>query len=381
MKSPFDFAQDSNIILLNNKDNAQKPKPRFNLLNGDDLGFKSKAPHFLINDILESDAHGLIIGKSQSFKSFFVLKLAHSICTGKDFLGHKVFNTGKVLYISGEGQGALSRRIKALQIKDGDFNNNLLCITDIGNINDKDTMEVLKEQINEIKPALVIFDTFASLVNDVDENSSSQVSKVLKLIKETCRNGYTSSIIVHHHGKDDSRGARGASSFGSDSDFVFELKRDSDLENMTSTVKCEKMKDGELFKPFSFIARVVELGLPRQDGKETTSLVIEDTDYKPVSNNKAKSLNDRQQDVLSQLHKAIESHGISPTNEIKELFKDSPHLTPTKVVHKDKWRELAYMVIDADSTNSKKTAFNRCIDSLKSSGYVGFLDSFYWITK
>ena len=90
-------------------------------LNADDMADTAQAPVYLINNIIEARTHGLIAGSSQSFKSFCVLKMAHSICTGHDFFNHDIFMTGKVLYICGEGIGALGRRIKALKIVEGGF--------------------------------------------------------------------------------------------------------------------------------------------------------------------------------------------------------------------------------------------------------------------
>ncbi len=108
-----------------NKPNPPKsgsnPEGGFTFSNGDDLAVKAKAPNYLINNILETDAHGILGGSSMAFKTFVAIRLAHSICTGKSFMGHDVFYSGKVLMACGEGQGALSRRIKAVQIVDGDL--------------------------------------------------------------------------------------------------------------------------------------------------------------------------------------------------------------------------------------------------------------------
>lgn len=204
------------------------PQSGFTFINGDDLAVKAKAPNYLINNILETDAHGILGGSSMSFKTFVAIRLAHSICTGKPFMGREVFYSGKVLMACGEGQGAFSRRIKAVKMVDGDFNNNLMVLNEPVRIDNKADMARFKQAIKEFNPALVIFDTFASLVSDTDENSPSDTGRTLRLIKETCRNNHTSSLIIHHHGKDSSRGLRGASNFTNDVDYTFSLERQED---------------------------------------------------------------------------------------------------------------------------------------------------------
>jgi RecA-family ATPase len=345
-------------------------------LDGDDLADNAKAPNYLINDILEADSHGILIAQSMAFKTFAAIEMAHCLCTGNEFMGHEVFTTGKVLYICGEGKGALSRRVKALKIVKGGFNNNLMVLhSRIGIDDNKDMLERLKPLLAQHQPLFVILDTFSSLATETDENSNNDVAKVLRLIKDTCTNGITSSMVVHHNGKDTAKGARGASAFQGNVEFEFSMKRDS--ESMMTTLHCVKQKDGEIFADIHMIAHVVELGLVRQDGKMATSLILKQCDESEKPKAKAKQLTSRQQDILSTLHKAIELHGITPTDDIKALYPDSPYNCPNKVIHTDKWRDLAHAVLDV---SNKTKAFSDCKTQLSDAKKIKFHDGYYWIT-
>ncbi len=342
---------------------------------GDDLADNAKAPDFLINDILETDSHGVLLGASMAYKSFLALELAHCICTGSAFFEHEAFTTGKVLYICGEGRGALERRIKALKIVKGGFNNNLMVLDTPINIDGSVNMASLNELINAHTPHLVIFDTFASLNNGTNENDPSEVARVLRLVKETCRNGKTSSLIVHHLGKDESRGGRGASNFKTDVDFSFEMKRTPDTT--TATLSCVKMKDGDDFADIYINAHIVELGLTRQDGKATTSLVLKSSEYAPTEKN-SKPLDVVSKNILTALHEAIEKNGIAPPNEIKARFSDSPQNCPVKVVHIDDLRPFAYPFLNV-AGNSKRVVLKRCIEKLEMHGNAMFFNDYMWI--
>jgi hypothetical protein len=353
----------------------------FTFINGDELAITAKAPNYLINDILETDAHGILGGASMAFKTFVAVRLAHSICTGKPFMRREVFYSGKVLMACGEGQGALSRRIKAVKIVEGDFNGNLFVLNESVRIDNKSDMERLRLEIIKHKPALLIFDTFASLVSDTDENSPSDTGRALRLIKETCRNNYTSSLIIHHHGKDAARGLRGASNFTNDVDFSFSLEREA--ESMITTMTCRKMKDGDNFEEIHMEARVVELGLIRQDGKQATSLVVQQSNCVPVKKH-SKKVTPNEEKTLQSLRKAIERDGISPPNSILGLFEDSPENIPQKVVNLEYWRDLAYEAITVNSKpekmqHAKKTAFSRCYGSLEKNYLIGLHGGYAWL--
>ncbi len=390
--SPPDFIDDSavpNVVkLINNPKEAYRRndddgsvvitdvKRTLKFSCGDYLAINAKAPDFLINNVLETDSHGILGGASMAFKTFADLRIVYSICTGADFMGHPVYKTGKVLYICGEGKGALARRLKALRIAESDFNGNLLVLDDNISIDNKDDMDGLKSAIKEIKPVLVVFDTFASLVNETDENAPCQVAKALRLIKETCRNGQTSSLIIHHYGKDATKGMRGASNFINDMDFAIEMTRNTD--SMTTTMSCKKMKDGEDFQDICMEAVVVELGLFRQDGKVTTSLVMKKSDYVSSDKSKGKPLDVTSQNILSAIYTAIEKSGEAPPQSIIQRFKDSPQLLPQQVVHIDLFRCFAYPFLNC-AENSKRTMLKRHLDKLEKNYKSMYYDGYLWL--
>ncbi len=258
-------------------------------LNADNLADNVKSPNFLINNIIESGTHGLIAGSSQAFKSFCMLKMAHSICTGKDFFGNQVFNTGKVLYVCGEGLGALGRRIKALKLVDGSFGDNFFVLRKPLSIDNIADMDWLTKQVILLKPSLVIMDTFSSLATSTKENENDSVARCLRMVSDSCSGTDTSSIIVHHYGKNVENGSRGASAFSANVDFEFSMVRNTDT--MNCVLSCKKSKDGEYFDEIAIKAHAVDLGIPRQDGKMLTSLVLKkDGDSEDCSNSKSNIL-------------------------------------------------------------------------------------------
>lgn len=354
---------------------------------GDNIGLNAKPAEYLINRILETSAHGILGAQSQAFKSFLAIKLAHSICTGNDFFGHEVFTTGKVLYVCGEGKGALQRRIKAAQIAFGDFNGNLKIWNGEIGIDNHPSIIALKNDIARLKPALVIFDTFSSLLHgETSENDNGEVAKVLRYISDACSVGKTSSLVIHHFGKDDSKGFRGASAFFNNTDFAFVMKRE--VDSMNTELSCLKMKDGELFEPITMTARVVGLGMQNQDGTESTSLILElskNSVLKPKNKTK-RALKGNDDVVLTALAEALDKVGIPPPACVKAKYAgfNSPSQSNRKITTRKTWRDQAFQVLSVDSEDDKKKydaklkAFNRSVGKLFKDGYVILHDDYVW---
>ena len=261
---------------------SRKPSAStFTFTSADEAASKATAPNYLIKGVLEKGAHGVLAGETQTFKSFLALHMAHSVCTGTDFFGHKVFEDGPVVYICGEGHSGLNRRAKAFTLELNGFNGRLYILDQRAVINDDDDMSALASALSEIKPVLVIFDTFSSLTSDVEENSNSDVSTTLNLITATCRASGAASMIVHHHGKDSSKGIRGASAFSANVDFSFRMTRDS--SSMTATLVCLKMKDSEPFDAITLQAEIIDIEVQDQEGQPTTSILLSEITHTPIA--------------------------------------------------------------------------------------------------
>ena len=348
--------------------------------NGDTLAKEAKAPTFLINDIINTDAHGILYANSGAYKTFMTLAMAHSICTGLPFMGkHKVFTTGKVLYICGEGKGSISRRIRAAQITEGDFNNNLMILESRISIDNVAHMVQLQALIEKERPVFVIFDTFSSLASSTDENSNTEVAHTLKMISEACSNGVTSSMIIHHTGKNAANGSRGASAFKNNTDFEFSMTRVVDCHE--TTLHCKKMKDGDDFDDINASAHIVELGIERQDGTMATSLILKPSQHEFTQQPKTPKdeLTPRQYDILTELHNAIDSYGEPPNASVIAFLNESGLTIPVDVVHVDRWREFSYKKIGSNNPNTNKSSFRDASVKLINTGKVFSHDGVCWI--
>ncbi len=151
---------------------------------------------YLIEGILNKNSNGLLKGKPESYKTTTVLQIAHALCTGKPFFGHAVSTTGKVIFVSNDDKDELARRVKAIKITEGGFNNNLLIVDQTMHIDDDACMAGLKQYVKKIQPVLVIFDDLNSLSPYSDTDDDAEVGAILGIIKDTCANVSTLAVLT-----------------------------------------------------------------------------------------------------------------------------------------------------------------------------------------
>jgi hypothetical protein len=100
-------------------------------------------------------------------------------------------------------------------------------------------------------------------------------------------------LLVHHSGKDASRGARGHSSIWYNSDLVLEVNRAQDLRSVTVM----KVKDGQDGEEFGFKLNTVVLGQD-EDGDDITSCTVDYTQSKGVKGRRRGALHKNEKAVL-----------------------------------------------------------------------------------
>lgn len=228
----------------------------------------------------------MLYGASGAGKSFVALDLACSIALGLEWRGCKV-QQAKVLLIVAEGAGGINARINAWCRDRGIpiemLNGKLQLITDAPNILDKDDCtQLVASASTKGDFGLVIFDTLAQVTPGANENAAEDMSRAITNARAVARAVNATAMLVHHAGKDLSRGARGWSGLFAACDAVLEVAKqeDSPVRLITTT----KQKDGRDDLRWGFLLKTLVLGVDR-DGDDITSCVIEPIDP-PAPENK-----------------------------------------------------------------------------------------------
>ena len=280
---------------------------------------------WLIDKVLPVGSFSALYGPPGSFKSFHALHIAHCIATGTAWMGNEVTEAGGVLYIAGEGFGGVGARIKACkQHHQTEAGAPIYVIRHQLNlrssVEDFNALVLAIEQLVQqsgIEFKQIVIDTLARAFGGGDENSASDMMQfvvtcghIQKIVQDAAL------MILHHSGKDSSRGMRGSSALLGAVDTELELIRFED--SMKGIVRTAKQKDGEDGTRYGFEMVTVELPAPQgslQIGEPQTSLAVQASEIGEHEDqkNKGKSgskLTGQQVKALTCLENVIKQKGI-----------------------------------------------------------------------
>ncbi|MCC5796762.1 MAG: AAA family ATPase [Methylophaga sp.] len=244
----------------------------FALIPANELTAVPHKPDWLIRDMFEKDTLINVFGPPASYKSFMALDMAFCIANGINWHGKEV-SSGAVVYIAGEGRAGLGRRLKALENYYGTETNQLFTSTGSAELMSADNIQEVMDAINAIcpDPKLVIFDTLHRNMGEGDENSASDMAKLLKNIDALRYTTGAAIMLVHHTGHSDTGRARGSSSIRAAMDVEYTIKKNgSSLE-----LSCTKSKDNDEPMGMHFAVKQIDTGWIDENGVSISSLVLE----------------------------------------------------------------------------------------------------------
>lgn len=259
------------------------PVRRFKLVRAGDI--EAKPPQWLVQGLLERDALALVFGDPGCGKSFWALDLALSISTGTSHHGREVVQ-GSVVYIAGEGQNGIKRRLMAWsEVRGVSHDEAPLYISLMpAALTDAEEAMFVIDAIDGLAveagaPVMVVIDTLARNFGAADENSTKDMGLFIRTADRIRARYQATVLLVHHSGHSDKSRARGAMALKGALDAEYRMDRD---EEGTIRLKATKMKEAEHPEPVAFRLCGVDLPLADPDtGEVCTSAALELTTYEP----------------------------------------------------------------------------------------------------
>jgi hypothetical protein len=188
-----------------------------------------------------------IYGPSQSGKSFLAMDAGIAIAEDQHWFARKV-TTSSVVYVALEGEGGYRNRVRAWQeVNHRKISDNFrFLIKQTFHLDSTEDVEALASVVD--KGSVIIIDTLNRAAPTADENNSEDMGRILEGAKRLQALTEGLIMIVHHTGKDASRGARGHSSFFAALDAAIEVKRDGQTNQRSwSLAKAKDSEDGAIY--------------------------------------------------------------------------------------------------------------------------------------
>jgi archaellum biogenesis ATPase FlaH len=271
------------------KEATAQREDRFRLKDTTEFVKRQKAS-WIVKGLVPNATLGVIYGASGSGKSFFVLDLMAAVARavtakqieealeqGKE-LKHNVWRNLKLLgasicWVAAEGQEDMRKRVQAYCMHASIDPKDLPMefIDEAPNfLEAPDVKAVIKQMRAKGRFDIVVIDTLAQVMAGGNENSGEDMGKVLAYCREITRLTGAMVILIHHSGKDESRGARGWSGLRAAADFEFEIIRAD--EDRVATVT--KMKGGADGGEYGFRLKSITVGKDDDGDEETTCVVV-----------------------------------------------------------------------------------------------------------
>lgn len=235
----------------------------------------------LVKRLLVAGSLFVVIGESNSGKTFWVLDLALATAAGLEWRGRQT-RKGLVIYIAGEGAASVRARVAAYRVAHPEISGGLpfaIIPQSVDLLNPEavgsliETIRAAESECGE-KCAVVIVDTFARAMAGGDENSAKDVGFAVASA-DRIREAIGCCVgIVHHTGKDASKGARGSSALRAAVDT--EILIEGQHGPRTATVT--KQRDLETGDPMPFELVPVTIGTDPDNGQDITSCTVKHTD-------------------------------------------------------------------------------------------------------
>ena len=288
-----------------------------------------------IKKILPSRSLATMYGESGSGKSFVGLDMAMKLASGEPWRGRKT-KKSRVMYLVAEGgRGFKSRPLAYKQEFGVDINDlDLFVMPATPDITNKDDVIHIINAVKTWECNVLIVDTLAQVMAGHDECSFSEMSITLKHCQKIIEHCDCTVLLIHHSGKDKTKGSRGHSVLKTNVDAEIEITREEDFRKL----KVTKLKDDEDGAEFGFQLEQVILGFD-EDGDEISSCVVRECEIQESKVN-VKKLGTLQKEIYQELDKLI------PTDEsgiaVASVIEDCLHLVSE---HKGNGRDTRWQKI------------------------------------
>ncbi|MDO8861083.1 AAA family ATPase [Haliea sp. E1-2-M8] len=236
-------------------------------------------PEWRIKGLLPRQGVAAVYGPSGSGKSFLVLDMLATLTQGGDWFGHAL-KPCPVIYVALEGTAGIRKRLQAWSRHHGQklpkpfkiVTQNLSLLSA--------SVVLFAEDIRNagLCGGVIVIDTLAQSAPGADENCSKDMGTILAHAQLLQRETDSMVLLVHHAGKEASRGMRGHSSLHAALDTVIEVKHPVSGREWQVT----KSKDGEGGISCPFRLEPVQLGHDGDGDKITSCVVIHDLFRQPA---------------------------------------------------------------------------------------------------
>lgn len=256
----------------------------------------------LIKKVLPLAGLAFLGGQSGAGKTFVAIHLSVCLAAMLPFFGKKARQQSAILYAAAEGQANIRPRLKAAKRALGiDEPLPIKVFTRVSfPSTDKEFAAYLADvkaevaelrQRTKIDHVTIVIDTTSAAFTLQDENSSAEITALCKRARRLGEECDALVLLLHHFGKDATRGMRGSSAWRDNTDHGFSLitKRDPNTSQTSQrNLNIEKSRIGTEGPLSGFTLETMQLGVD-EDGDPIEEAYVKQSDYSRIDADKPKA--------------------------------------------------------------------------------------------
>lgn len=216
-------------------------------------------------------------------KSFVAIDMGLAACLGEGWWGENFPANCKVLYIAAERASEVRDRLEAACKKRGvAIPANFVTVARPQALQIAEHGEVLKDFAQTEKPDIIIFDTFAKMTLGKKENNSDEIGPIIEICGQIVEAGgkQCGGLIIHHAGKDETKGLRGSTALLGALDGVWKLDKQ---EGGGLALSVEKLNAAQTPLPAYFRIEGIDMPDPQEPGELRSVGVLTSQGYAQVA--------------------------------------------------------------------------------------------------
>lgn len=340
---------------------------------------------YLVKGLIEAGALSVVYGEPGCGKSFFAQHLAWRIAQGQSAFARRV-RQARVLYLALEGESGFATRVAGFAQEYGDTENFHYIGQSLNAYSDAEAIADLQAAAKATGARLIIVDTLARAIAEGDENTAGDMGKLIAVIDALRQATGAHVMLIHHTGKDESRGMRGHSSLNGAADMTLHITTDNETGARQATLK--KNKDGPNRDHLTFTLRPIVTGTD-EDGDEVKTMVVDELRTAPLAQTKKS----RAQQLAAEQRMCLD--------EIRAFFSDAemeyepsargrvPEPCVTRVQLLDHFRRKEMLGATPGATDrprvhdrfraASRTRMGRILNALRARHYLVFNDKHVWL--
>jgi hypothetical protein len=327
---------------------------------------------YVVKGIMNRAELGVIFGEPGTAKSFLIMYIARRTGQDRKVFGRRVRPT-RTLFCALEGEGGFEKRLRAEIAERGPCDLFAYITQPINLFSDAQAQADLKAAIKDHRADMVVIDTLARAFGEGSENDSGDMGKLISVVDSIRAETGALVVLIHHSGKDISRGMRGHTALLGAADVVLEVTRPAG-GNFRS-VRIVKAKDDVDGSRFAFELKVVDLGQD-EEGEAITSCVVVETEMQaPIP---------RRQRLTPELQAAFRELGdLFSTPGATALVRPKLDMSATPCVTKSQTKDHWIKTGRVDRETLKPDAVNKQVQRLRNRlsdiGKIGMTDKYVWL--